>query len=39
MDFCRARDYIIQRLRAELKPTLYYHSVEHTLRFMKQPGA
>ncbi|MEI7499981.1 MAG: HD domain-containing protein [Bacteroidota bacterium] len=31
MDFCGARDYIIQRLRSELKPTLYYHCVEHTL--------
>jgi len=31
MDFCGARDYIIQRLRAELKPSLFYHSVEHTL--------
>jgi uncharacterized protein len=31
MDFGGARDYIIQRLRLELKPTLYYHSVEHTI--------
>jgi len=31
MDFSGARDYIVQRLKAELKPTLYYHSVEHTL--------
>jgi uncharacterized protein len=31
MDFPGARDFIIQRLKTELKPTLYYHSVEHTL--------
>ncbi|MEI7660969.1 MAG: HD domain-containing protein [Bacteroidota bacterium] len=31
MDFNRASDYIIQRLHSELSPTLYYHSLEHTL--------
>jgi len=31
MDFSGASDYIVQRLKAELKPTLFYHSVEHTL--------
>ena len=31
MNFKGARDYIIDRLHAKLKPPLYYHSVEHTL--------
>ncbi len=31
MNVSGARDYIIQRLRTELNPSLYYHSVEHTL--------
>jgi uncharacterized protein len=31
MDFIRASEYIIQRLRAELSPALYYHCVEHTI--------
>jgi uncharacterized protein len=31
MDFCGVRDFILHRLKTELNPTLYYHSVEHTL--------
>ncbi len=31
MDFSGARNYILDRLKNELKPTLYYHSFEHTL--------
>lgn len=31
MDFLKARDYILKRLKNELKPNLFYHSIEHTL--------
>jgi len=31
MNFHGASDYIIQRLRSELSPALYYHCLEHTL--------
>lgn len=31
MDFERAREYILNRLRTELPPKLYYHSYKHTL--------
>ncbi|MCX6243892.1 MAG: HD domain-containing protein [Bacteroidetes bacterium] len=31
MDFAGARDYILDRLRKELSPTLTYHTVDHTL--------
>lgn len=31
MDFNGSRSYIIHRLKTELDPSLYYHSVEHTL--------
>ena len=31
MDFTGARDYILERLRKELSPSLTYHTVEHTL--------
>lgn len=31
MDFNGAREYILHRLRTELNPSLYYHSVEHTI--------
>ena len=31
MDFDDARDYILDRLRNELSPSLTYHTVEHTL--------
>jgi predicted metal-dependent HD superfamily phosphohydrolase len=31
MDFIGARDYLLKRLNTELKPTLYYHNIEHAL--------
>ena len=31
MDFNGASEYIVQRLHSELSPTLFYHSLEHTL--------
>ena len=31
MDFNGANEYIVQRLHTELSPTLFYHSLEHTL--------
>lgn len=31
MDFLKAQDYILKRLKNELKPNLFYHSIEHTL--------
>lgn len=31
VDFNGARDYILHRLRTELNPSLFYHSVEHTI--------
>jgi uncharacterized protein len=31
MDFAGARDYIIERMRKELNPSLTYHTIEHTL--------
>ncbi len=31
MDFAGARDYIIDRMRKELNPSLTYHTIEHTL--------
>jgi len=31
MNFSGARDYILNRLNTELKPPLFYHSVDHTL--------
>jgi uncharacterized protein len=31
MDFNGASEYIVQRLHTELSPTLFYHSLEHTL--------
>ena len=30
MDFAGARDYIINRMRKELNPSLTYHTIEHT---------
>jgi uncharacterized protein len=31
MNFAGARDYLLERLRNELSPSLTYHTVEHTL--------
>lgn len=31
MDLNGARDFIVQRLRSELNPTLFYHCLDHTL--------
>jgi hypothetical protein len=31
MDFTGARDYIIDRMKKELKPSLTYHTIDHTL--------
>lgn len=31
MDFLRARDFILNKLKNELKPSLFYHNIQHTL--------
>ncbi len=31
MDFTRARDFILDKLRTGLRPELYYHSIDHIL--------
>jgi uncharacterized protein len=31
MDFTGARDYIIDRMKKDLKPSLTYHTIDHTL--------
>lgn len=38
MDFNGAKDYIIHRLKDELNPSLYYHSVYHTLDVYEAAG-
>ncbi len=35
MDFVRAKDYIVEQLKAGLSPLYYYHSVGHTLDVLK----
>jgi class 3 adenylate cyclase/predicted metal-dependent HD superfamily phosphohydrolase/tetratricopeptide (TPR) repeat protein len=35
MDFIRAKDYIVEQLKAGLSPQYYYHSVGHTLDVLK----
>ena len=35
MDFVRAKDYIVEQLKAGLSPMYYYHSVGHTLDVLK----
>lgn len=35
MDFVRAKDYILEQLKAGLSPQYYYHSVGHTLDVLK----
>ncbi|MCF8302180.1 MAG: HD domain-containing protein [Bacteroidales bacterium] len=30
MDFLRARDFILSKLKTELKPALFYHNIQHT---------
>jgi predicted metal-dependent HD superfamily phosphohydrolase len=31
MDFLKAKEYIVERLQSELKPTLHYHGFRHTM--------
>ena len=31
MDYLRAKDFILSKLEKELSPSLYYHSVTHTM--------
>lgn len=35
MDFERVKEYMIQRLKRELAPNLYYHGVHHTIDVMR----
>lgn len=39
MDCHRAETYVLQKLRAHLSPTLYYHGLHHTLDVVQQAQA